>query len=159
MVLDIELGEGKDPAWLERELRNVPGVLETGLFVGMATRVYTGRTDGTVSVEEHKAGRAVLGRAADSYAKKRSSLATDNYLETDEANRKRAKANPSDEMKKWTPQRDADGDLAMQQNTVSAAAASEPPVAPNSGAAKAPAAAAPALAGRSQSPTHGNSGF
>ncbi len=37
-----------DPAALERELRAMPGVVDTGLFVGIARRVYVGLPDGTV---------------------------------------------------------------------------------------------------------------
>lgn len=37
-----------DPAQLDRELRAIPGVVETGIFPGMAHRVYVGLPDGTV---------------------------------------------------------------------------------------------------------------
>jgi len=37
-----------DPERLERELRSIPGVVETGLFVGLTHRVYVGLPDGTV---------------------------------------------------------------------------------------------------------------
>jgi ribose 5-phosphate isomerase A len=37
-----------DPAGLDCELRSLPGVVETGIFVGLAHRVYVGRPDGTV---------------------------------------------------------------------------------------------------------------
>ncbi|HEY6238328.1 MAG TPA: ribose-5-phosphate isomerase RpiA [Thermoplasmata archaeon] len=38
----------EDAAALERELRALPGVVETGLFVGLVHRVYVGLPDGTV---------------------------------------------------------------------------------------------------------------
>jgi ribose 5-phosphate isomerase A len=38
----------EDPAALEIELRSIPGVVETGLFVGLTHRVYVGLPDGTV---------------------------------------------------------------------------------------------------------------
>lgn len=37
-----------DPKALEAELQGIPGVVETGLFVGLARRVYVGLPDGTV---------------------------------------------------------------------------------------------------------------
>lgn len=50
-IYDIELeGELKDPRELENSLLNIPGVVETGLFLGYAGRVVVGNTDGTVLV-------------------------------------------------------------------------------------------------------------
>ncbi|MCI4340594.1 MAG: ribose-5-phosphate isomerase RpiA [Thermoplasmata archaeon] len=37
-----------DPAELEAQLKRLPGVVETGLFVGLTHRVYVGLPDGTV---------------------------------------------------------------------------------------------------------------
>ncbi len=37
------------PARLEAELRAIPGVVETGLFLGLAERVYVGHPDGTAT--------------------------------------------------------------------------------------------------------------
>ena len=37
-----------DPVALEAELRSIPGILETGLFVRLAHRIYIGLPDGTV---------------------------------------------------------------------------------------------------------------
>lgn len=41
----------KDVDWnvVNREISMIPGVVETGLFVKMATKVYFGMPDGTVS--------------------------------------------------------------------------------------------------------------
>lgn len=48
-VLDLYPENGvEDPARLEHDLRVMPGVIETGLFVGLAHRVYVGLPDGTV---------------------------------------------------------------------------------------------------------------
>jgi ribose 5-phosphate isomerase A len=48
-ILDLFPENGvEDPAQLERDLRVMPGVIETGLFVGLAHRVYVGLPDGTV---------------------------------------------------------------------------------------------------------------
>jgi ribose 5-phosphate isomerase A len=41
-------GPLEDPAELERDLRAIPGIVETGLFLGLASRVYVGLPDGTV---------------------------------------------------------------------------------------------------------------
>jgi len=41
-ILDVELGVIDDPGDLDVKLRLIPGVLETGLFVGMADVVYVG---------------------------------------------------------------------------------------------------------------------
>lgn len=48
-VLDLYPERGvEDPERLEHDLRFLPGVIETGLFVGLAHRVYVGLPDGTV---------------------------------------------------------------------------------------------------------------
>jgi ribose 5-phosphate isomerase A len=48
-VLDLYPEQGvEDPARLEHDLRIIPGVIESGLFVGLAHRVYVGLPDGTV---------------------------------------------------------------------------------------------------------------
>lgn len=48
-ILDLTPpGPLDDPASLEQELRGIPGVVETGLFLGLASRVYVGFPDGTV---------------------------------------------------------------------------------------------------------------
>ncbi|HKV90115.1 MAG TPA: ribose-5-phosphate isomerase A, partial [Thermoplasmata archaeon] len=53
-VLDLRPSEPlEDPARLDAELHGFPGVVETGLFVGLATSVLIGRPDG--SVEERRA--------------------------------------------------------------------------------------------------------
>ncbi len=47
-VLDCKFKHITEPAELERTLNAIPGVIDNGLFVGMAGRVLVGETDGTV---------------------------------------------------------------------------------------------------------------
>ncbi len=42
LILDVDFGVIERPAKLESELRAIPGVVETGLFIGMADMVYVG---------------------------------------------------------------------------------------------------------------------
>ncbi len=46
LVLDCDFGTVEDPATLARELSMVPGVLEHGLFVGLADEIHCGTDDG-----------------------------------------------------------------------------------------------------------------
>lgn len=41
-VLDAYFAKISDPGSLEKELKSIPGVVENGLFVGMAEMVYVG---------------------------------------------------------------------------------------------------------------------
>ncbi|MBU6230292.1 MAG: ribose-5-phosphate isomerase RpiA [Cyanobacteria bacterium REEB459] len=51
MVLDVTFGAIANPAELEKTINNIPGVLENGLFVGLATEVLVGEVkDGQVKV-------------------------------------------------------------------------------------------------------------
>jgi ribose 5-phosphate isomerase A len=45
-VIDAKFPAIDDPAGPEREINNIPGVLENGLFVGVADEVLVGRVDG-----------------------------------------------------------------------------------------------------------------
>jgi ribose 5-phosphate isomerase A len=48
-ILDLRPpGPVVDPAALDRDLRAIPGVVETGIFVGLTSRVFVGLPDGTV---------------------------------------------------------------------------------------------------------------
>lgn len=47
-IIDCDFGEIRDPARLEAQLRGIVGVVETGLFVGMASVAYFGQANGTV---------------------------------------------------------------------------------------------------------------
>jgi ribose 5-phosphate isomerase A len=51
-IVDLELGRIGDPAGLNVELNTVPGVVETGLFCGIASVVVVGESDGTARVIE-----------------------------------------------------------------------------------------------------------
>ncbi|MFB6122094.1 MAG: ribose-5-phosphate isomerase RpiA [Haloferacaceae archaeon] len=46
LVLDCEFGEVREPAGLAADLSATPGVVEHGLFVGMADEIHVGREDG-----------------------------------------------------------------------------------------------------------------
>jgi len=50
-ILDVDFGTIEDPAAINNQLRGLVGVIETGLFIGMAERVYIGNADGSVSLE------------------------------------------------------------------------------------------------------------
>jgi len=53
MVLDIVFKKIFEPYEMEKSLNNIPGLLENGLFVGLATEVLIGRisSDGQIKVE------------------------------------------------------------------------------------------------------------
>ena len=51
MILDVKFTAIDDPAALEKTINNIPGVLENGLFVGVATEVLIGEVkDGKASI-------------------------------------------------------------------------------------------------------------
>ena len=45
-VVDVDFGSIRAPKELDLQLKSIPGVIETGLFVGMADVVYLGKPDG-----------------------------------------------------------------------------------------------------------------
>ena len=49
-ILDTRFDSIVDPARLDQSIKSIPGVLDHGLFVGMATTVLVGTADGTVKV-------------------------------------------------------------------------------------------------------------
>jgi len=49
-LVDADFGPVQSPSKLERRLKFVAGVLETGLFVGMTDRAYIGQRNGKVNV-------------------------------------------------------------------------------------------------------------
>jgi ribose 5-phosphate isomerase A len=55
-LLDCEIGPGADPADLGRALKATTGVVEHGLFVGMADEALLGRDDGSLDVVRPNAG-------------------------------------------------------------------------------------------------------
>ncbi len=53
LVVDVDFGAGEgveDPAALHQSIKMIPGVVETGIFPGMAAAAYFGLEDGTVEV-------------------------------------------------------------------------------------------------------------
>ncbi|MEL6219845.1 MAG: ribose-5-phosphate isomerase RpiA [Pseudomonadota bacterium] len=48
LLLDLSLGRIPDPAALDRDLNALPGVVETGLFTGLASAAILGLPDGTI---------------------------------------------------------------------------------------------------------------
>ena len=48
LILDADFGKLENPGALERKLKMVPGLIETGLFLNLADIVYIGRNDGSV---------------------------------------------------------------------------------------------------------------
>lgn len=49
-IIDARFGIIEDPAALEATLNNIPGVVENGIFAGMANVVYMGKGDGSLDV-------------------------------------------------------------------------------------------------------------
>lgn len=58
LILDADFGEIDDPAALHARIKALCGVVETGLFPGMAVRAYFGKEDGSVEVWEGPKGVA-----------------------------------------------------------------------------------------------------
>ncbi len=48
MIIDVEFGIIEDPTGLNRKLKMLPGVVETGLFIDMAVKAFFGQQDGSV---------------------------------------------------------------------------------------------------------------
>ena len=53
-VVDVDFGPIEDAHALESRLKSIPGLVETGLFLGMTDRVYVGQRDGEVRILEAK---------------------------------------------------------------------------------------------------------
>lgn len=51
-LLDADFGRIENPPQLQRRLKAVPGLIETGLFLNMADAVYVGRQNGEVELLE-----------------------------------------------------------------------------------------------------------
>ena len=47
-LVDADFGHIKNPAKLDRRLKNIPGILETGLFIRLVDRAYVGQKNGDV---------------------------------------------------------------------------------------------------------------
>jgi len=52
MIIDADFGVVKNPAELNAKLKDIPGIVETGLFISMASKVYFGQEDGSVKSRE-----------------------------------------------------------------------------------------------------------
>ncbi len=53
LIYDIKSGEIADPGALDRAIHNIPGVVETGLFVNRANLIIVGSDSGIRRVEKH----------------------------------------------------------------------------------------------------------
>ncbi|MFX0096673.1 MAG: ribose-5-phosphate isomerase RpiA [Candidatus Hodarchaeota archaeon] len=51
-ILDVKFDEIDEPSLLERELNNIPGVIENGIFSGLADIVYIGYADRVEKLEK-----------------------------------------------------------------------------------------------------------
>lgn len=51
-IVDVDFGPIDDPAGLEKEIKMIPGVIECGLFLGMADIVYVGYRKGVKKLEK-----------------------------------------------------------------------------------------------------------
>ena len=51
-IVDVDFGPIDDAEELNRRLKLIPGVIETGLFIGIADIVYLGKPDGIVKLEK-----------------------------------------------------------------------------------------------------------
>ena len=49
-IIDVDFGKIENPSDLTMKLLKIPGVVDTGLFVNMASKAYIGQKDGTVTV-------------------------------------------------------------------------------------------------------------
>lgn len=45
LIADCEFGEIRDPKMLEKKIKSIPGIVEVGLFVGMASEIIVGSAD------------------------------------------------------------------------------------------------------------------
>jgi ribose 5-phosphate isomerase A len=53
-IIDCQFRQIQDPEQLEEDINTIAGVVENGLFVGLATSVVVGKTDGTFQVLKRK---------------------------------------------------------------------------------------------------------
>jgi len=51
-IVDIDFGPIDNAEELNQRLKLIPGVIETGLFIGMANRVYLGKKDGIIKLKK-----------------------------------------------------------------------------------------------------------
>ncbi|MFX1309101.1 MAG: ribose 5-phosphate isomerase A [Promethearchaeota archaeon] len=51
-IIDVDFGQINNPQELDQKLLSIPGVVGTGLFIGMASKAYIGTRDGEVLILE-----------------------------------------------------------------------------------------------------------
>lgn len=51
-ILDVDFGAIDNAEELNQRLKLVPGIIETGLFIGLADKVYLGKKDGIIKLEK-----------------------------------------------------------------------------------------------------------
>jgi len=51
-ILDVDFGLIDNTKALDEKLKRIPGVIETGLFIGLANKVYLGKSDGIIQLEK-----------------------------------------------------------------------------------------------------------
>jgi ribose 5-phosphate isomerase A len=49
-IIDVDFGIIKEPSLLNDKILHIPGVVDTGLFIGMTQKVYIGQKDGTILI-------------------------------------------------------------------------------------------------------------
>jgi ribose 5-phosphate isomerase A len=53
-IIDVNFGEIKNPKDLDNKILSIPGVVDTGFFIGMTTKAYIGTSEGKVLIKEKK---------------------------------------------------------------------------------------------------------
>ena len=53
-IIDVDFGEIDNPFELNSKLLHIPGIVETGLFIGLASKAYIGKDDGSVLILNKK---------------------------------------------------------------------------------------------------------
>jgi ribose 5-phosphate isomerase A len=51
-ILDCEFERIEDPEQLEKDINNIPGVVENGLFIGLVDEVIVGSKQGIITIEK-----------------------------------------------------------------------------------------------------------
>ena len=49
-IIDVDFGVIKNPVELNEKILVIPGIVDTGFFIGMASKVYIGKEDGTIQI-------------------------------------------------------------------------------------------------------------
>ncbi len=49
-IIDVDFGTIKNPSELNNKIRLIPGVVDTGLFINMASKAYIGKEDGNILI-------------------------------------------------------------------------------------------------------------